>query len=66
MKLSVTTLEQLAQHYTTAAAALGELARAYAMHGRLGLARRLLHAALQSAEDDPAHAHDRLQLLLLY
>ena len=63
MQLLVTTLEQLAQHYTTAAPAIGELARAYAMRGRLGAARRLLYTALQLAED--SQAQDRLQLLLL-
>lgn len=49
---TVTTLEQLAQHYTTAVPAIGELARAYARRGRLGEAQRLLQAGLQLAEDD--------------
>jgi tetratricopeptide (TPR) repeat protein len=49
---TVTTLEQLAQHYTTAVPAIGELARAYAMRGWLGEAQRLLQAGIQLAEDD--------------
>ena len=63
MQPLVTTLEQLAQHYTTAPLAIGELARAYAMRGRLGEAQRLLRAALQLAEDK--QAEERLLLLLL-
>jgi tetratricopeptide (TPR) repeat protein len=61
MQLSATTLEHLAQHYTTAAPAIGELARAYAMRGRLGEAQRLLQAGLPLAEHDA----ERLQLQLL-
>jgi tetratricopeptide (TPR) repeat protein len=57
----VTTLEQLAQHYTTAVPAIGELARAYTMRGRLGEAQRLLQAGLQLAEDDRQQVE--LQLL---
>src|SRR4051812_6886647 len=60
MQPSMSTLEQLAQHYTTAPLALGELARAYAMRGRLGEAQRVLQAALQLVPDQPAQG--RLQL----
>jgi tetratricopeptide (TPR) repeat protein len=63
MQPSATTLEQLAQHYTTAAPALGELARAYAARGRLGEAQRLLRAALELTE--AGQVQDRLQLQLL-